>query len=51
MTGDPIFIPRSPLLVGREPLSQPMPSRLLTEDNEYLLTEDGYFISLEGDGQ
>jgi hypothetical protein len=46
-----LYTLRSPLFGGRGPIYQPLSDRLLTEDSYFLMTEDGHFINLEGDGQ
>jgi hypothetical protein len=45
------FTPRPSIFGTRDPIMQPLPDRLLTEDRFFLITEDGYYIQLEANGQ
>jgi hypothetical protein len=50
-TTSPLYAPRAPIYGGRDSLFAPLADRLLTEDKDFLTTEDGHFINLEVDGQ
>lgn len=52
MAGDStLYTPRIPLFGVRGPLFTSLADRLLTEDKDFLTTEDGHFINLEVNGQ